>query len=79
MCICFLSLFVTIQVSDAYVKVLSIIVFFSLSLSFNPILPLNLHERGFRHWDDIAFAVSSMFMNIVLVSKIFFLVQSTVL
>ena len=29
--ICFLSLFVSIQVSDAYVKVLSIIMFFSLN------------------------------------------------
>ena len=34
MFICFLSLFVSIQVSDAYVKVLSIIVFFSLNFSF---------------------------------------------
>ena len=33
MFICFLSLFVSIQVSDAYVKVLSIIVFFSLNFS----------------------------------------------
>jgi hypothetical protein len=65
MFICFLSLFVLIQVSGAYVKVLSIIVFFSLS--FNPILPLNLHERGFKHWDDFAFAVSSIFMNVVIV------------
>jgi len=32
--ICFLSLFGSIQVSDAYVKVLSIIVFFSLNISF---------------------------------------------
>jgi len=31
---CFLSLFVSVQVSDAYVNVLSIIVFFSLNLSF---------------------------------------------
>jgi hypothetical protein len=34
MFICFLSLFVSIQVSDAFVKVLSIIVFFSLNFSF---------------------------------------------
>ena len=34
MFICFLSLFVSIQVSDAYVKVLSIIMFFSLNFSF---------------------------------------------
>ena len=34
MFICFLSLFVNIQVSDAYVNVLSIIVFFSLNFSF---------------------------------------------
>ena len=31
---CFLSLFVSVQVSDAYVNVLSIIVFFSLNFSF---------------------------------------------
>ena len=31
---CFLSLFVSVQVSDAYVNVLSIFVFFSLSFSF---------------------------------------------
>ena len=31
---CFLSLFVSVQVSDAHVKVLSIIVFFSLNFSF---------------------------------------------
>ena len=31
---CSLSLFVSIQVSDAYVNVLSIIVFFSLNFSF---------------------------------------------
>jgi hypothetical protein len=34
MFIYFLSLFVSIQVSDAYVEVLSIIVFFSLYFSF---------------------------------------------
>ena len=34
MFICFLSQFVSIQVSDAHVKVLSIIVFFSLNFSF---------------------------------------------
>jgi len=34
MFVCFLSLFVSIQVSDAYVKVLSIIVFYSLNFSF---------------------------------------------
>ena len=34
MFICFLSLDVSIWVSDAYVKVLSIIVFFSLNFSF---------------------------------------------
>jgi len=34
MLICFVSLFGSIQVSDAHVKVLSIIVFFSLNLSF---------------------------------------------
>jgi hypothetical protein len=34
MFICFLSLFVSVQVSDAYVNVLSVIVFFSLSFSF---------------------------------------------
>jgi len=34
MFICFLSFFVSILVSDAYVKVLSIIVFFSLNFSF---------------------------------------------
>jgi len=34
MFICFLSLFVSIQVSHAYVNVLSIIVFFSLNFSF---------------------------------------------
>ena len=72
MYICFLSLSVSIQVSDAYVKVLSIIVFFSRSFSFDPILPLNLHEGGFRHWGDTAFGVSSIFMNIVPVSKFFF-------
>ena len=38
MFICFLSLFVSIQVSDAYVKVYSIIVFFSLNFSFLDIL-----------------------------------------
>ena len=31
---CFLSLFVSVQVSDAYVNTLSIIVFFSLKFSF---------------------------------------------
>jgi uncharacterized membrane protein len=31
---CFLSFFVSVQVSDAYVNVLSIIVFFSLNFSF---------------------------------------------
>jgi len=31
---CFLSLFVNIQISDAYVNVLSIIVLFSLNFSF---------------------------------------------
>jgi hypothetical protein len=31
---CFLSLFVSIKVSDAYVNILSIIVFFSISFSF---------------------------------------------
>ena len=31
---CFLSLFVSVQVSDAYVNVLSIVVFFSLNFSF---------------------------------------------
>jgi hypothetical protein len=34
MFICCLSLFVSIRVSDAYVEVLSIIVFFSLNFSF---------------------------------------------
>jgi len=34
MFICFLSLSASIQVSDAYVQVLSIIVFFSLNFSF---------------------------------------------
>jgi hypothetical protein len=34
MFIWFLSLFVSIQVSDAYVKVLSVIVFFGLNFSF---------------------------------------------
>ena len=34
MLICFLSLFVSTQVSDAYVNTLSIIVFFSLNFSF---------------------------------------------
>jgi len=34
-------------------------------LKVNPILPLNLYERGFRHCGDIAFAVSVIFMNIV--------------
>jgi len=31
---CFLSHFVSVQVSDAYVNILSIIVFFSLNFSF---------------------------------------------
>ena len=31
---CFLSIFVSVQVSDAYVNILSIIVFFSLNFSF---------------------------------------------
>jgi hypothetical protein len=31
---CFLSLFVSVNVSDAYVNILSIIVFFSISFSF---------------------------------------------
>jgi len=31
---CFLSLFVSVQVSDEYVKVLSIVVFFGLNFSF---------------------------------------------
>ena len=31
---CFLSLFFIVQVSDAYVNVLSIVVFFSLNFSF---------------------------------------------
>jgi len=31
---CFLSLFVSVQVSDAYVNILSITVFFSLNFSF---------------------------------------------
>jgi len=31
---CFLSLFVSVQVSDAYVNVLSIVVFFSHNFSF---------------------------------------------
>jgi len=34
MIICFLPLFVSIQVSNTYVKILSIIVFFSLNISF---------------------------------------------
>ena len=34
MFICFLFLFVSVQVSDAYVNVLSFIVFFSLNFSF---------------------------------------------
>jgi hypothetical protein len=34
MFICFLSLSVTVPISDAYVNVLSIIVFFSLNFSF---------------------------------------------
>jgi hypothetical protein len=34
MCNCFLSLFVSVQVSDAYTNILSIIVFFSLNFSF---------------------------------------------
>jgi hypothetical protein len=34
MFICLLPLFVSVQLSDAYVKVLSIIVFFSLNYSF---------------------------------------------
>jgi len=34
MFICFLSPFVSVQVSDAYVNVLCIIVFFSLNFSF---------------------------------------------
>ena len=34
MFICFLSLSVSIQVSDAYVEVLSVVVFFSLNFSF---------------------------------------------
>ena len=42
---CFLSLFVSVQVSDAYVTILSIIVFFSLNFSFfefSKILNVNL-------------------------------------
>jgi len=31
---CFLSLFVSVQVSDAYVNILSIVVFFSLNFIF---------------------------------------------
>jgi len=31
---CFISLFVSVQVSDAYVNVLSIVVFFSFNFSF---------------------------------------------
>jgi len=31
---CFLSLFVSVQVSDAYVNILSIVVFFSPNFSF---------------------------------------------
>ena len=34
MFVCFLSVFVSIQVSDEYVEILSIIVFFSLKFSF---------------------------------------------
>ena len=40
MFICFLSLFVSIQISDAYVKVLSIIVFFSLNFSYINVIKL---------------------------------------
>jgi hypothetical protein len=32
---CFLSLFASVEVSDAYVNVLSIIVFFSINFSFS--------------------------------------------
>jgi hypothetical protein len=39
MFICFLYLFVSIQLSDAYVKVLSIIVFFSINFSFLGMFP----------------------------------------
>ena len=31
---CFLSLFVSVQVPDAYVNILSVVVFFSLNFSF---------------------------------------------
>jgi hypothetical protein len=58
MFICFLSVFVSVQVSDAYVKVLFIIVFFSLNFSFLDIchvviftyiefVDINLNQMGF--------------------------------
>jgi len=47
MFICSLSLFVSIEVSDVYVKVLSIVVFFSLYFSF---LDIFLFLRIFLAW-----------------------------
>ena len=45
MLICFLSLFVSVQVSDAYVNVLSIIVFFSLILFISGLTKCLLREQ----------------------------------
>jgi len=60
MIIFFLSLFVSIQVSDAYVKVLSIIVLFSLNFSFS---------------DIILFLKNFCSMKYVLLAFLFFLVD----
>jgi len=53
MFICFLSLFVNIQVSDAYVKVLSIIVFFILNFSF---LDIFLFQKKFCSMEYVLLA-----------------------
>ena len=49
MFICFLSLFVSIQVYDAYVNVLSIIVFFRLNFSFLDLLSFLKNFCGTRY------------------------------
>ena len=46
MFVCFQSLFVSIQVSDAYVNVLSINVFFGLSFTFSVYTTVNTSKRN---------------------------------
>jgi len=64
---CFLSVFVSVQVSDAYINVFSIIVFFSLNFSF---LDMFLFFKK-KFWHKIYYVSIFSFFQVYLVIVIF--------